>query len=340
MRLIKGLISRIKLLKTCKEFSKHSGYYDECERKSRRERYKDLRRWAHKWKEFNIFYYAYGLDVKGAQIDNYLGYNYMKNIRDNRNNAHNCESPAFLLRNKFYFSLIAKQYHWPIPKTLGLYENGAFFDENHEKTDISTILSKPCIFKDVTGLCGTSVYVIKSKSDLERIMTDDKEKHGSFLVQELVEQHHLIATINSRALNTVRLMTVKRENGQCELIGGALRVGTNQSEFVDNWAKGGLLIPIDIEKGILTKWGFYKPPYGGKSDKHPDSGICFENFPIPFFKEAKELVCQMHECLNLYSIGWDIAITENGPVVIEGNDNWDLALGQIAVKGFKNKLWH
>ena len=38
---------------------------------------------------------------------------------------------------------------------------------------------------------------------------------------------------------------------------------------------------------------------------------------------------------DIHSIGWDIAFTENGPIFIEGNDNWEITGIQATNGGMK-----
>ena len=43
--------------------------------------------------------------------------------------------------------------------------------------------------------------------------------------------------------------------------------------------------------------------------------------------ETVELACRAHRTLyRIRAIGWDVAISDNGPVFIEGNDNWEISL--------------
>ena len=37
---------------------------------------------------------------------------------------------------------------------------------------------------------------------------------------------------------------------------------------------------------------------------------------------------------RLRSIGWDVALTPTGPVLIEGNPDWDLAMVQVHTDGY------
>ena len=116
-----------------------------------------------------------------------------------------------------------------------------------------------------------------------------------------------------------------------------LRMGAHGST-VDNWAKGGLIVGVDND-GNLQEYGYYKPGYGTKTDKHPDTGVIFKGINIPFFEESLEKTKQFHSKLNhIHSIGWDVAITGDGPVFIEGNDSWELGFVQIVNGGIKEQL--
>ena len=60
------------------------------------------------------------------------------------------------------------------------------------------------------------------------------------------------------------------------------------------------------------------------SDRHPNTGIIFEGYKIPHWNEIVENVKKAHLFFyGLHSIGWDVVVTDNGIMIIEGNDNWD-----------------
>ena len=135
--------------------------------------------------------------------------------------------------------------------------------------------------------------------------------------------------------NTLRIVTINK-NGKCYVLSSLLRVGTSKTGNVDNWAAGGLAIGIDNATGYLKEYGFYKPVHGLKESVHPDTGVIFSDFKVPQYKEACELACKAHRAFyNIRAIGWDIAITENGPMFIEGNDNWEISLQQACDRPLK-----
>ena len=140
------------------------------------------------------------------------------------------------------------------------------------------------------------------------------------------------------SINTYRIVTINKDE-KSYLFSSILRIGTSTSGNVDNWAAGGLAIGIDHQSGYLKQFGFYKPKYGGKVAKHPDTDVEFAKTKAPCYEEAVELALKASRCFyNIRAIGWDIAITEDGPIIIEGNDNWEISLMQ-ACDGPLRKKW-
>ena len=55
-------------------------------------------------------------------------------------------------------------------------------------------------------------------------------------------------------------------------------------------------------------------------EKHPDTNTTIKGFEIPYFKEGRELVEKAAlRVSEIGYVGWDLAFTENGPLLIEGN---------------------
>lgn len=107
-----------------------------------------------------------------------------------------------------------------------------------------------------------------------------------------------------------------------------LRIGAN-GNTVDNWAKGGVLVGVDLKSGKLKKYGFYKHGCGQKIIEHDNTHIKFEGIALPDFERSIENAKKLHYKLKeIPIIGWDIAFTTDGPLFIEGNDNMEISLNQ------------
>jgi hypothetical protein len=147
------------------------------------------------------------------------------------------------------------------------------------------------------------------------------------IVQKYVVQHEELAKI-SRSVNTIRAETLLTVDGNVLLLGAFMRFGRNYS-FVDNVSSGGLSIGIDLERGQLKDYAF--DGRGKKYYEHPDSGFTFKNYQIPYWSDVVELSKIIQLSFNYYKIlGPDIAITPQGPIIIEINATPDHAILEMA----------
>ena len=82
-----------------------------------------------------------------------------------------------------------------------------------------------------------------------------------------------------------------------------------------------------------------------KVKKHHNTNIKFEDIKIPYMKEALELVKKAAKRFPEVScIGWDVAITKDGPTIVEGNitsgaiENYQLIHYIYNKEGIKKEL--
>ena len=98
---------------------------------------------------------------------------------------------------------------------------------------------------------------------------------------------------------------------------------STDGNYVDNSHSGGISIAVK-EDGTLYETG-KQLSTGREFTNHPSTGFEFSTLQIPYFEAAKELVLRAHQCLySINSVGWDVAITPYGPVIVEGNVHWGM----------------
>lgn len=145
-----------------------------------------------------------------------------------------------------------------------------------------------------------------------------KDHIQRFLIQERLRPHALLEEIVPSVCSTIRIVTFNADNG-VGIVGAVLRLG-NGREPTDNVTGGGVVVEIDLKTGRLGKvvsLEHDKPDY---MSVHPMSLVKISGKVIPDWKAVIGLVTQSAEKLTfLPCIGWDIAITESGPVVVEIN---------------------
>lgn len=213
-------------------------------------------------------------------------------------------------------------------------------DIKSTKNEISKLISNPSgkiVLKGSLGQVGAEVEVVPTRQFTPELLIDYMELKHYDLVEEYVIQHPALMELSPSGLNTVRVFT-QLEGNNVELLGARLRVSVNSP--VDNMGAGNLAAPIDIETGIVSGPGVYSDITKQDQAIHPVSGKTIPGFLIPFWGETMELVrkAALHGADNR-SVGWDIAITKEGPELIEGNHNWCKLLWQLPVKkGLKRML--
>lgn len=177
---------------------------------------------------------------------------------------------------------------------------------------LDKIIAKP---NNDSGGHGIELLYKKDFKILKDMYKYLKDKNLS-LVEEVIKQHKELDKVYPNSVNTIRIITLKY-NDKVNFITAFLRIGNNNS-FVDNTSSGGMLTMIDLNRGVTLFPGC-------DSDmnvyfNHPTTKIKLEGIKVPFFKETKELVKELAYIVpEINYIAWDIAITDDGPVVVEGN---------------------
>lgn len=233
----------------------------------------------------------------------------------------------YLFDNKLLFKLYLdnkiKQ-----PKLIAFYNH-----RNNQIIHYAKPSTDKVVLKPIRGAGGKGIKIISSKGFNEVL----KNYQRSYLVEDFIEQHDFLNKIFSKSVNTVRVLTFK-DKEKIEVISLILKVGISSTSHADNIFKGGIPIPIDPDSGILLKAHFYKDHDHINYRKHPETNFEFQEKILPFFKEVKEIAINAHKLFpKSVIVGWDIAITENGPIVVEGNGLPDIPNMQIC-DPFKHKL--
>lgn len=256
-----------------------------------------------------------------------------------------------ILRDKFVFGRFLQDLGFPVAKDIMLIDGASktirLLGDDKSVLPLAQITdySFDAFCKIVSGECGKGVFKLSCTNGklhgdvselgkLEHLIGD-----SLFVLQQRLTQHPIMSEMYGLSINTIRLITCMDRDGVITAMPAVVRFGAN-GNVVDNWAAGGVLVGIDDE-GILFGNGKYEFPINGviELQRHPDSGRFFRGFRIPYYKEAVQLAKELHS--NLYGIpciGWDIAITNEGPVFIEGNDNFELSLMQTVHGGLKD-VW-
>jgi len=173
------------------------------------------------------------------------------------------------------------------------------------------------ILKPAQSSSGRGVEIIDSKGYKSPDKLVDKVlSKCPCILEERVYNHDVIRKIYSEALSTVRIPTIKTQQGT-KIFASYIRFGKGGS-IVDNVGSGGIIAVIDINTGIIETAAYDKS--GKKYLTHPDSNHQIIGFQIPEWDTALDLAKKMSQVVstNRY-VGWDLAYTNKGWIMIEGN---------------------
>jgi len=206
--------------------------------------------------------------------------------------------------------------------------------------------------KLIDGTWGTDAFVAKRKTDtlwrycdqngsltdLHAFAMSRLKARRGWIVQPVIHNHPDLTRIMSpNALGTVRAVTYLSGN-DTELLYAVLRipVGANLADNFAHGTSGNLVAPIDIPTGRIgmarvskgTAW-----PDIIDISRHPDSGELIEGTHLPHWTAAIELVRAAQSTLpELPTLGWDIAFSDSGPLLVEANSTFDVDILQVAYK--------
>lgn len=170
--------------------------------------------------------------------------------------------------------------------------------------------------KPVDLQCGKGIEKIKVKENANlKNLYQKLIENKQVLVEEYVLQHSKMNELFPYSVNTLRIVSAYK-NGKTTILFRAIRIG-NGKNVVDNFNHGGMYSVVN-EKGIIEKPAIDKN--GVIYTEHPVTKTEIVGFQIPYFKEAIAMVKEAAKVVpEVGLVGFDIAITEKGPVMIEGN---------------------
>lgn len=296
-----------------------------------------LRMWRNGF--FSASYVLY--DLGKNDLKDYLS-DYQENIKAVRLNKDN----AYLLDNKIRFYDLIKG-DLQAPADIGLLKDGEIHSSKGRTKSVSDLKDllengKILLLKPVDSASGMGVLKVSKEGDNiicnnEKISMDEFLKKistlNNYIVSFFIQQASYSSKIYPEAVSTVRILTmISPETGKPFIAAAAHRFATDKSFPVDNCNAGGLTANINIGSGRLSK--AVSPYFKGSSitwyKNHPDTGESIEGVQIPHWEEIKSKILNAAGKISqLKYIGWDIVVTDDGFIVLEGNDGPDIKLHQV-----------
>lgn len=166
---------------------------------------------------------------------------------------------------------------------------------------------KYVIYKPIDGDGGHGIIKISSV-EAEQMVGENG------LLEEIVVQNQKMRKLYDKSVNTLRIFTLLVDD-KPNVLQSILKIGNGG--IIDNFSSGGMYTFLDNEGTVIV-------PAIDQADniyeKHPITKENIIGFQVPMYKEALNLVKAASKVVpEIAYIGWDVAITDKGPVIIEGN---------------------
>jgi len=150
------------------------------------------------------------------------------------------------------------------------------------------------------------------------------------LVKPCLVNHRALLSLTPGGLCTVRVVTY-RAPGETPGVALAVYKMPTGAEAADNFCHGGVAAPVDLATGRLGAAIHRVAGLLTTIPAHPDTGARIPGTVLPHWAAAHALVRRAHAALPAIGVvGWDVAILDDGPVIIEGNSVPNPELSQAA----------
>jgi len=271
-----------------------------------------------------------------------------------------------LTEDKSYFHKFCKSANLPVSDFYGVYlrqfygTDGSGNILNGEKKwqeYLSEKVNGGFVIKPINGAYGKSISaftntngVIKdingntiSAGNIFDLMNCDK-KYKSFVIEKrLFACAKLSEMLGSDNLHTLRLITFANSAENAEILSAELKIvkGKNFAANIDFGSTGNLISQVDLNTGGLVNLIKCNQESGQNIflDKIPSAGLNITEVFIPQFNEAKKLALNAAKIfLPIRYIGWDIAVTDEGVFLLEGNMYFDFPTSEEEYKKIRKKF--
>ena len=264
---------------------------------------------------FEFEFYLLNKSERATYITSNVNNNIIKKYNDPKYNYIFDDKAVF---NDTFKSFLKRDY---INLEHLMYDDFVKFVKNKKK-----IVVKPL---NECGGKGVQIISIDKKSDLEKIF-NSLIRNKQFLVEDYINQCKQMSSLYNKSVNTLRILTFYK-NKKVYILKSILKIGNGGS--VDNFSSGGMYTFVD-ENGKV-----YVPAIdeeGNVFEVHPISKKKIVGFEIPKYKEVVDFVKELGLVVpKVRYVGWDIAITDDGPVVVEGNNFSGIFQVKPSISGIK-----
>jgi hypothetical protein len=282
--------------------------------------------------------------IPEAELQRYISKRALLKIQYSLNDARYLS----LTEDKTIFYAVCDSFQIPSPKVYAVFSaregwlaDGSFLRGRDQWVDyLERAAPREFIIKPGFGVYGRGLKMLERQDrrwlcksglsydsrELYECLASDPD-FDRFVLQERVRNHDDFSWVSrTEALQTARITTLMKRNREPQIIYTQFKI-VKGNNITDNFASGetgNLLARLDVATGKVVAVVGKQNGSLRSITRDEQTGINYLDFTLPLWAEAKKLALQAAmKFWPIQTIGWDIAITQSGPVLIEGNQCWD-----------------
>ena len=156
------------------------------------------------------------------------------------------------------------------------------------------------------------------------------EPWSAFVVQPRLHPHQALARLSGRdVLQTARVVTLREDDGRVRVLITLLRIAVG-GEAIDSFRSGtthNALATVSADGVTTAAYRLVESGFGlAPMPVHPRTGAPTVGVSVPEWDAVRDLVTRAAEAFApLRTVGWDVAVTDAGVVLIEANAWWAIS---------------
>lgn len=254
--------------------------------------------------------------------------------------------------DKWLCTRILEMGGYPMPKSLAVIDTSARnWPDTHVISSPETLrdflksAEMPVFAKENRGIASFGAFLVTAADDEALTLSDgtaisydsffaDHIGDVAYLLQPVAQNHPFLARYTPN-LCTVRVCILV-DGPQVHIPFCVLKMPTSDNVADSFWRKGNVACKVDTETGKIATIRTKDPFKTTDHEVHPESGLPLMGETLPHWQELMDLareVAQIFPAVKYQSM--DIAITPDGPLIIEVNTSGGFDLPQLATgEGF------
>lgn len=147
------------------------------------------------------------------------------------------------------------------------------------------------------------------------------------IIQPLIQECDFLRKFSGSAISDLRLVTAISKTGRSYPVAATIIIDSDTAAIT---SQGGRLYGINLTTGEINR-AFDMSQTRDYSSIHTDRDDPLVGVTLPYWNEAIQLAINAHERAfsRFVALGWDIAILDTGPTLIETNQGWGAGAHQL-----------